>query len=86
MASIDILYFGELRQAIGMDGERADPPTHVLTLEDLVNWLSERGAPYDLAFAERDRLCGAVDREHATLGDSFFGAQEVALFPPVSGT
>ncbi len=86
MASIDLLYFGELRQAIGVDGERVDPPTHVLTLEDLVNWLSERGAPYNFAFADREWLRGAVDREHATLADSFFGAQEVALFPPVSGT
>jgi sulfur-carrier protein len=86
MAEVDLLYFGSLREAIGRDGERIDPPSHVLTIDDLVKWLAERGAPYSFALAERDQIRAAVEWEHAGPGDSFFGAKEVALFPPVSGT
>ncbi len=77
---VDLLYFGALRDALGRDGERVDPPSHVLTVEDLVAWLRERGGPYASAFA--GRVEAAVEGEAAANGDSFFGAREVALFPP----
>jgi sulfur-carrier protein len=79
---VDLVYFGSLREALGRDVERIEPPSHVLTIEDLLRWLSERGEPYRGLFADRTRVRAAVDREHAGPGDSFFGAQEVALFPP----
>jgi molybdopterin synthase sulfur carrier subunit len=82
---LDLLYFGDVRGGLGRDGERIDPPSHVLTIEDLVAWLSERGAPYDLVFADRARLRAAVDLEHAGISESIFGAREVALFTPVAG-
>lgn len=85
MTELDLLYFGALREAIGRDGERIDPPSHVLTIEDLIRWLAARGAPYSLALADPAQVRAAVDREHAGPADSFFGAQEVALFPPMSG-
>jgi sulfur-carrier protein len=81
MAELDLLYFGRLREALGRDVERIDPPSHVLTIEDLVAWLVARGAPYEDALAAPVRA--AVDRDWAEPGDSFFGAREVALFPPV---
>ena len=83
MAAFTLLYFGALREAIGRDVERIDPPSHVLTIADLVGWLSARGEPYESALADRACIRAAVDREHAGAEDSFFGAQEVALFPPV---
>ena len=82
MAFLDLLYFGSLREALGKDGERVDPPSHVLTIEDLVAWLGDREAPYRTAFARPDRIGGAVEGERAGNGDSIFGAREVALFPP----
>lgn len=77
---VDLLYFGMLRDALGRDGERVDPPSHVLTVEDLIGWLHERGEPY--ASALGGTVEGAVEGEAARPGDSFFGAREVALFPP----
>ncbi|MGE5721384.1 MAG: MoaD/ThiS family protein [Sphingomonadales bacterium] len=82
---VDLLYFGDLRAALGRDSERVDPPSHVLTILDLVAWLSERGADYQAALADRSRICAAIDLEHCPVGDSFFGAREVALFSPVRG-
>ena len=84
MATVDLVYFGS--EALGRDGERIEPPSHVLTIEDLLDWLSARGEPYSELLADHGRIHAAVDRERAGPGDSFFGAQEVALFPPPGAT
>lgn len=81
----DLLYFGALRDTLGRDVEEVDPPSHVLTVHDLLSWLEERGGAYADALADRERIAAAIDREYAAHGDSFFGAREVALFPPVTG-
>jgi molybdopterin synthase sulfur carrier subunit len=86
MGIVDLVYFGHLREALGRDGERIDPPSHVLTVDDLLRWLSERGEPYSRLLSDHQRICAAVDRQHAGPADSFFGAQEVALFPPPGAT
>lgn len=86
MAIVDLVYFGSLREALGRDGERIDPPSHVLTVHDLLTWMAERGEPYRGLLSDHDRIRAAVDREPAGPADSFFGAQEVALFPPPGAT
>lgn len=83
--AVDLLYFGALKDALGRDAERIDPPSHVLTVADLLRWLGERGPPYAEALSDPMRIGAAVDRGHAGLQDSFFGAREVALFPAESG-
>ena len=80
--AIDLLYFGAFRDAIGRDGERVDPPSHVVTVADLITWLAERGDPYAGAFAQRERVLAAVEAEPAEREGNIFGAREVALFPP----
>lgn len=80
MAEMDLLYFGSVREALGRDGERVDPPSHVLTIADLVAWMADRGEPYASALA--GEIKGAVEGHMAAGPDSVFGAREVALFPP----
>ena len=80
--AIDLLYFGAFRDAIGRDGERVDPPSHVVTVADLIAWLAERGDPYAGAFSQRERVLAAVEAELAEMEGNIFGAREVALFPP----
>ena len=80
MAEVDLLYFGGLRDTLGRDRERVDPPSHVLTIDDLIAWLRERGEPHASALGGEVRA--AVEAHMAASGDSFFGAREVALFPP----
>ena len=82
MAELDLLYFGGFRGALGRDRERVEPASHVLTLDDLVGWLADKGEPYASAFSDRARVRGAVEGQAACGGDSVFGAREVALFPP----
>lgn len=79
---VDLLYFGPYRELFGHDGERVDPPSHVLTVADLIDWLAERGEPYSIVFADRSRVRAAIEGTLARPEDSMFGAREVALFPP----
>ncbi len=80
--AFDLLYFASLREALGRERERADPPSHVLTADDLVSWLIERGEPYASALADRGRIHVAVEGEPVGPDGTIFGAREVALFPP----
>ncbi|MFN3389653.1 MAG: MoaD/ThiS family protein [Allosphingosinicella sp.] len=80
--SIDLVYLGALREALGRDRERVDPPSHILTVADLAGWMAERGGAYAKAFAPAAGVRAAVEAEMAEPETSIFGAREVALFPP----
>ena len=81
MATMEILYYGRLRDEIGRDREAVDLPSHVLTVEDLIAWLRDRGEPHASALAG-EKIGAAVGDERAGPRDSVFGAPEVALLPP----
>ncbi|MGW8188701.1 molybdopterin converting factor subunit 1 [uncultured Sphingomonas sp.] len=83
--AIELLYFAWVREAIGVAGERVDPPAEVATVADLVDWLAARGGGYATAFADRQRLRAAVDQAFVALDTPIAGAREVAIFPPVTG-
>ena len=73
---------GPGRAALGKEGERVEPPSHVVPIEDLGAGRGDREEPYRAAFARPDRIGGAVEGERVDNRDSIFGAREVALFPP----
>ena len=54
----------------------------MLSDEDLLAWLRDRGAPHADALADAGAVGAAVAGEWAGPRDSLFGAVEVALFPP----
>lgn len=83
MAALEILYYGRLRDAIGRDREPVELPSHVLSVDDLLVWLRDRGEPHASALAAEAAIAAAVGDEWARGGDSLFGAVEVALLPPV---
>lgn len=83
--AFDLLFFGSLRDAMGRDGERVDPPASVATVADLVDWLAARGGREAAALADRGRLRCAVDQRMAAFDATLGPVREVALFPPVTG-
>ena len=83
--AIELLYFAWVREAIGISGERLDPPASVATVMDLIDWLAARGGGYAEAFADRSRIRAAVDQQFMPLESTIAGASEIALFPPVTG-
>jgi molybdopterin synthase sulfur carrier subunit len=80
---LELLFYGRLRDEIGCDREAVDPPSRVLTVDDLLDWLRKRGEPHASALAAAAPVRAAVAGEWANGQDSVFGAVEVALFPPV---
>lgn len=83
--ALDLLYFAWVREAIGRDGERVDPPSTVATVADLLDWLAAGDEDHARAFADRGRLRAAVDQSFVTLDSNIAGAREIAIFPPVTG-
>ena len=83
--AVDLLYFAWVREAIGRDGERVDPPAVVRTVADLLGWLAERDPNHARAFEDRGRLRAAVDQIFVPLDHSIANAREIAIFPPVTG-
>jgi molybdopterin synthase sulfur carrier subunit len=83
--AVDLLYFAWVREAVGKDGERVEPPADVATVADLLDWLARQGEAYSDAFMDRGRLRAAVDQAFVPLSASISGAREIAIFPPVTG-
>ncbi len=80
-----MLYFAWVRERVGIGDERIDPPGHVKTVDDLIDWLSTRSDAHAFAMADRARLRAAVDQHFVPLDAPIAGAREVAIFPPVTG-
>jgi sulfur-carrier protein len=80
-----VLYFAWVRERIGTGEETLSPSAEVTNVGGLIDWLAERSESHRLALAERDRLRAAVDGEFVPLDASIRGAEEVAIFPPVTG-
>jgi molybdopterin synthase sulfur carrier subunit len=83
--AIQILYFAWVRERIGLDGERVDPPADVADIAGLVGWLAARGGGHAAALEDRARLRYAVDQAFAPPETPIAGAREIAIFPPVTG-
>jgi sulfur-carrier protein len=77
-------YFASIRECIGVGEEQVDLPEYVVTISDLVGWLSKRGDDYERAFSSHS-VRVAVDQNHVKLGAMIAGAQEIAFFPPMTG-
>jgi molybdopterin synthase sulfur carrier subunit len=80
-----ILYFARIRQIAGRSAEEVEVPPTVVTVADLIAFLSARDDAVAAALAERRTLRAAVDQVHAGLDATVAGAREVAFFPPVTG-
>lgn len=83
--AIQLLYFAWVRERIGRDGERVEPPSSVETVADLLDWLSASSGAHAGAFADHARLRAAIDQQFAPLSAPLGDAREVAIFPPVTG-
>ena len=80
-----MLYFAWVREAIGTGSETVEPPAGVERVDQLVDWLAGRSPGHAAAFADRARLRAAVDQHFVGPSAALGHAQEVAIFPPVTG-
>jgi sulfur-carrier protein len=82
---MEILYFGWVRQRIGLAKEAVEPPGEVTDVRALVEWLRGRGGGYEAGLGNIAQLRVAVNQELATLDAPIRRGDEVALFPPMTG-
>ena len=82
---MQVLYFGWVRSRIGMGKEELSPPQEVANVADLIDWLKAKGGGYANAFEDSSALRVAVNQEIAPLDTAISDADEVALFPPMTG-
>ena len=80
-----LLYFAWVRERIGKAEEAVEPPASVVTVADLIAWLSDRGEEYAHAFDKPKVIRAAIDRKHVKPETAIAGAREIAFFPPMTG-
>ena len=85
MNPLKALYFAWVRERIGLAEEDLAPPPEVVTVGDLVAWLSRRGEGYAHAFENPKTIRAALDRTHVKPEAQLGGAREIAFFPPMTG-
>lgn len=85
MATLTLVYFAWVREAIGLDEERLEPVGPDETIGALVARLAARGGSYAEALADPARLRAALDQQFVGLDVRIGSARELALFPPVTG-
>ena len=82
---IRIRYFAHLRETLGAADEQLAPVPEIATVADLVAHLRARGGVWAQALVPGERLMVAVNQELARPDTRVRDADEVALFPPVTG-
>lgn len=80
-----LLYFAHLRDRIGIAEERVEPPAGVADVAALVEWLKGRGPKFATALANPKALRVAVNQTYVGWQHPVTPADEIAIFPPVTG-
>lgn len=80
-----IAYFSWVRERMGVAGEEIALPPGIADVRALIAWLAARDARGAHAFAEPERIRAAIDGMMIGPDAPIVGAEEVALFPPVTG-
>ena len=81
---LNILYFAQLRETLGLDKETVDIPD-MATVDGLVNELRARGGVWADALSAGKRWRVAVNQDMAAADTPLKAGDEVAIFPPVTG-
>jgi molybdopterin synthase sulfur carrier subunit len=80
-----LIYFAWVRERVGRGEEDLDLPPGIVTVADLIAWLSARGEGYAYAFEKPSTVRAALDKVLARHDAAIAGAREVAFFPPMTG-
>lgn len=80
-----LVYFSWVRERIGKAEEVVEVPETVRTVAGLLLWLKERGENYAAALQHPNVIRVAIDHEHVDHAARIAGADEIALFPPMTG-
>lgn len=80
-----ILYFARLRETFGMSSEQLVLPASVQDVAGLIALLRTRGAVWESELAPGKAFRVAVNQTMASVDAPVADADEIAIFPPVTG-
>jgi molybdopterin synthase sulfur carrier subunit len=78
-------YFAWVRERVGKAEEDIEVPAGIVTVAELMVWLSSRGEEYAQAFENPGVIRAAIDRTHVKPQSPIGAASEIAFFPPMTG-
>lgn len=79
-----LVYFAWVREQVGVGEENVELPDTIITIADLLAWLPTRGDEYAI-FENAHALRAAINQEHVDHATPIKGANEIAIFPPMTG-
>lgn len=82
---VRLVYFAWIRERIGKAGEELDVPAEVVTIGDLIAYLSKLGEEYEAAFEVPKVIRAAINEELVEHDEPIARAREIGLFPPMTG-
>jgi sulfur-carrier protein len=82
---VKLVYFASVREAIGLSSEQYDVPQDARSVGDLVARISALSEAHARAMQDQSRLRFALDQAMVTADAPLGDAQELAIFPPVTG-
>lgn len=83
---LKLLYFAWLRERLGRNEEVVELPANVATVDDLLEWMKARDELFADVFEHANIIQVAINQRHVRdRSTSLEGANEIALFPPMTG-
>jgi len=82
---LKLVYFAWVREKIGKGEEILQLPADVSTIDELLKHLSKTDLSYQQAFADPAKLRFALDQNFVESRSPLGEAEELAIFPPVTG-
>lgn len=82
---LNVVYFAWVRERLGCDQERIVCPETVETVGQFIDHLRDIGTAYQEVFSDLSKLRFALDQDFVRLDQPLREAEELAIFPPVTG-
>jgi len=82
---VKVSFFAKIREALDCDEMLIELPATIMTVDDVLNHLSNQGDIYRDIFEDRSNLRYALDNEIVSADTAITDKSELAIFPPVTG-
>ena len=80
-----IKYFSWIKEHIGKSEEQIILPSHIININQLINYLSEMDEKYNLLYEKKELIKIAVNKTYSSFDTKISNSDEIAFFPPVTG-
>lgn len=82
---IQLKLFASLREAVNLSDLSLDLPNEIKTIQQLREYLSQRGSVWADVFASHKPIRAAINHQMVDMDELLQDGAEVAFFPPVTG-